>query len=264
MKQEIKFKRIQCLDRALDVITLLSETHGLSMNEIAQKMNLKVGTVYNIVQTLTSRGFLSNVNRRFEIGPSLGLAASRWDIEGALPHLVAPILSEINEKTGDLSCVTIPVNGHQAEIITPQKNSSDVSMRFTHTTWRYPLYIATGRILVAFGSNEVWDEIINEQLASGPVASAEKGWTHADWYEHLLKIREDGYVIITPRRPSEGGVSGVAVPFFNPAGNLLASIGASTRKSSSQLDQHLHSMKESVAAAISNNPLWGMSEVRDD
>jgi DNA-binding IclR family transcriptional regulator len=257
MEREIKFKRIQCLDRALDIVTLASEAHGLTMNEIAQKMDLKVSTVYNIVKTLTSRGFLSNKNGKFEIGQSLGLAASQWDVESALPHLVEPILREIRAITGDVTCVTIPVNGNQAEIITLQDSDYEVSTRFVHSTWNYPLYIATGRILVAFGDHEQWKDIINDQLKDGPVADTEKGWDYNHWYEHLVRIREDGYVIISARRKKEGRVSAVGVPIFNPAGNLLSAIGVSSRVERTT-PKHLEEMRDVVFTAIRNNPLWGI------
>jgi DNA-binding IclR family transcriptional regulator len=226
----------------------------MSMKEISEKMNLKVGTVYNIVQTLTSRGFLQNVHRRFEIGPSLGLAASHWDIENSLPHLVTPILMELQEKTGEPSCVTILVQENQAEIITPQKHNPDVSMRFTHTTWKHPLYLATGRVLVAFGPNEKWEAIIEEQLKNGPVADAEKQWRMGEWLEHLLEIREKGFAVIAPRRAGEGGVSSVAVPLFNTSGEIIASIGASTRGERATR-KHLEEMKDRALQAVENHPL---------
>ena len=255
MDREIKFKRIQCLDRALDIITLTSEARGLTMNELAEKMGMKVSTVYNIVKTLSSRGFLANKGGKFEIGPVLGLTASQWDVENALPHLVEPILEEIRDVTGDAACVTVPLSGNQAEIITLQGGDRDVSSRYAHSTWKYPLYIATGRVLVAFGPGEQWNDIIDNQLKNGPVADAEKDWSYDRWYEHLLRIRDDGYVIIPARRKKEGRVSAVGVPIFNPAGNLLAAIGASSRIGRAT-PEHLEEMKNVVLAAIRHNPLW--------
>jgi DNA-binding IclR family transcriptional regulator len=257
MHQEIKFKRIQCLDRALDIITLASEANGLTMNEIAQMMDLKVSTVYNIVKTLSSRNFLVNKNGKFEVGQALGLAASRWNVERELPHLVEPILLEIHENTGDPVCVTVPLDGNLAEIITYQGADSEVSARYVHATWKYPLYIATGRVLVAYGPDDQWNEIINDHLQNGPVTEIEKTWDYSTWNQHLIKIREDGYVINSPRRSKEGGVSAVAVPLFNPAGNLLAAIGTSSRQDRTT-PEHLQEMLEVVINAIKNNPLWGV------
>jgi DNA-binding IclR family transcriptional regulator len=72
--------------------------------------------------------------------------------------------------------------------------------------------------------------------------------------EALLKIREAGFVIIAPRRPGEGSVSAVAVPLFNPAGEIIASIGASTHGKKATR-KHLNEMKDCALAAIDNHPL---------
>lgn len=256
MEHKIKFKRIQCLDRALDIVTLISESYGLTMNEIAKKMDLKPGTVYNIVKTLSSRGFLSNVEGRFEVGTALGMAASRWDIERSLPHMAEPVLRELRQLTGEVTCITILAGDNRAEIITLQPENPNYNSSCVHTIWEYPLYIATGRVLVAFGTEEKWDGIIHTHLAGNLIADAEKDWDHKRWSEELEQIRADGFTIISPRMESSGNVSAVGVPMFKPNGELLASIGVSSRQERTT-PEHLVAMKDSALTLVKRNPLWG-------
>jgi DNA-binding IclR family transcriptional regulator len=256
MEHEIKFKRIQCLDRALDVITLVSESHGLTMNEIAEQMDLKPGTVYNIVKTLSSRGFLSKVDGHFEVGPALGMAASRWDIERSLPHMAEPVLRELRQQTGEATCITILAGDNRAELITLQPDHPNYNSSCVHTIWEYPLYIATGRVLVALGPEEKWAGIINTHLKSGLIAEAEKDWDYQRWYKELEQIRADGFTIISPRMESSGSVSAVGVPMFKPNGELLASIGVSSKQERAT-PEHLTAMKDAALALVKRNPLWG-------
>jgi DNA-binding IclR family transcriptional regulator len=259
MEQDIKFKRIQSVDRALDIMTLVSESHGLTMNEIAKRMGLKPGTVYNIVKTLSSRGFLSNVQGRFEVGPALGLAASRWDIERSLPEMAKPLLRELRQLTGEVTCITILARDNHAEIITLKQSSPGCDYNYTHTVWECPLYIATGRVLVAFGPEANWTELIKAHLKSNFVTEHEKDWDFQHWYDELKQIKQQGYTIISPRMEQSGRVSAVGVPMFKPNGDLLASIGVSCEKERSS-PEHLMEMKNAALSLVKRNPLWRMKE----
>ena len=256
MEHKTKFKRIQCLDRALDVVTLVSESHGLTMNEIAEKMDLKPATVYNIVKTLSSRGFLSKVEGHFEVGPALGMAASRWDIERSLPHMAEPVLRELNRVTGEATCITILIGDKRAEIISLPQEAPDYNSTCVHTIWGDPLYIATGRVLVAFGPLEDWDDIIRKHLNGNLIADAEKNWDHKRWHKELEQIRNEGFSITSPRMESSASVSAVGVPMFKPNGELLASIGVSSRQERAT-PEHLLEIKDAALALVKRNPLWG-------
>lgn len=250
MDDKIKFKRIQCLDRALDIVALVSGSkHGLTMNEIAQNAGLKQATAYNIVKTLSSRGFLENNNGRYCIGASLGMAASRWDIEASLPRMLESLLKEIQVETGDTVCVAV-MRKRKTEIISYHEGNHNINVRFIHTEWNYPLHIASGRILVAFGEQDLWDEFISDYLKSGSVAEPEKDWDKARWREHLFQIRQSGYSIIY-RDSVIYRTSAAAAPLFSPAGNLIAAVAVSCPPEKGS-DEHLEKMKNSILKAIKN------------
>jgi IclR family acetate operon transcriptional repressor len=259
MEQDIKFKRIQSVDRALDIMTIVSESHGLTMNEIAKLMGLKPGTVYNIVKTLSSRGFLSNVEGRFEVGSALGMAASRWDIERSLPQMAKPLLRELNQVTGEVTCITILAEENRAEMITLQPSDHACNYRYTHSIWDYPLYLATGRVLAAFGPETCWNSLIKAHLKSNMITEQEKDWDYQRWQDELNNIKKQGYTIISPRMEQSGQVSAIGVPMFKPNGELLASVGVSCVKERTS-PEHLIAMKDAALSLVKRNPLWGVRE----
>lgn len=221
-KDDTKFKRIQCLDRAIDIIGHIARSKQLTMNQISERMGLSVSTVYNIVKTLASRNYLINIGGTYQVGSELGILGTSWDIQASVPQLVQPLLAEINRKTGEATCVTI-MTGTRAEIISMLESTSEVSAKFTHRIWDCPLYLATGRILVAFGDERLWNDVIRNHIKNGMKETEEADWSCKKWYSHLNDIRKDGFIILKGR----GQVDSVAAPFFSSTGHLLASIGAS-------------------------------------
>lgn len=219
---DTKFKRIQCIDRAVDIIGHIARAKQLTMNQISERMGLSVSTVYNIVKTLSSRNYLVNMGGVYQIGTEVGILGTSCDMQASIPQLVQPILTEINQKTGELSCVTI-MTGTRAEIMSMMENTSEVSVKFTHRIWECPLYIATGRMLVAFGDEGKWPEIIREHIKNGTKGPGEEKWNYKKWYSHLNDIRKNGFIILKSR----GLIDAVAVPFFSSTGYLMASIGVS-------------------------------------
>jgi DNA-binding IclR family transcriptional regulator len=255
MDTNVKFKRIQCLDRAMDMLSLICRSSGMTMNEIAAGMELKLGTVYNIVKTLSSRGFLANNNGKYTVGASLGMIASKWDLQSSLPLLVQPILEALSERTGDVTSLTI-MNEGKPEIISKGQGSHDGEfITSSHTTWNYPLYLATGRVLLAFGEENLWENEIRRHLKDGPIADDEKEWDFRRWYEMLMQVREDGYSIISPRLAVHGGKQAVGFPLFNPGGCLLAAIGVTCEKENCY-KEHLDMVKDAAIEIIRQHPLY--------
>jgi len=258
MDNDVKFKRIQCLDRAMDIVSLVCRSSsGMTMKEIALGMDMKVGTVYNIVKTLSSRGFLSNANGSYTVGASLGLMASKWDVQQSLPVLVQPIINEIAMRTGDL-CSLVIMQGGKVEIIS--NNLGDSNPEFTqydyqYTFWNYPLYLATGRTLLAFGDEQEWLPEIKKHLDTGPIPDDEKNWDFQRWNEMLMQVRANGYSHITPRLPIHGAKQSFGFPLFNPLGRVIAAIGVTCEKEHCS-EEHFDLVREAGLEVIKANPLF--------
>lgn len=249
-----KFKRIQCIDRALDILAVIAADKPQTVNEIAGKAGLNTSTAYNIVKTLETRGFVAGGNGRYEIGHQLGLMASNWDIAACLPVLTKPILEEFSQKLGEAVCVTI-LRGMHAEIVNLIPGTRQVSAQFLHRDWKYPLNLGTGRLLIALGDPEEWQAHIERHLLDGPRNEGERNWDARQWHKHFEQLRHQDYVSLQIV-PSDGeeSIGAVAVPLRSPQGVVLAAIGSSCPQSRATHD-HLLAVRKALLAAIAGNPL---------
>ena len=88
------FKRVPALDKGVRILELLAQSrYPLGLSEISKALGYHIGTVYNIVHTLTELGILdSDSNKRFSLGRKLhelGKAAGR---DSELIQLLSPRL----------------------------------------------------------------------------------------------------------------------------------------------------------------------------
>ena len=251
---EAKFKRIQCIDRALDILDAVSNGKCRTISEIGACVGLNQATAYNIVKTLDARGFICCPEGVYKLGPKLGLLASNWSLADSLPLLTRPILEEVIAKTGEPVCVTV-MNGLQAEIINLMQGIRQVSVQFLHRTWNYPLNLATGRLLVALGKESEWPLHIKRQLQCELKNKAECDWDSQRWQSELEKLRIQDFVIlkIAPETEAEE-IGAVAVPIRNASGIVVGVIGSSCPLNRATTE-HLKAMKDAITVAIASNPL---------
>lgn len=249
-----KFKRIQCIDRALDILNAVVAGNCRTVNDIASHVGLNQATVYNIVKTLESRGFIDNRNGCYGIGSNLGLLASNWDMSVNLPLLTKPILEEVSAKTGEAACVTI-LNGLQAEIVNLSPGIRQVSVQFLHRFWSHPLNLGTGRLLIALGNSSDWPNHIHRHLQESPRNRGECNWDYRRWEKHLNILKAQDFVIlrISPELEAEE-IGAVAVPLRSANGAVIGVIGSSCPLNRAS-DEHLLFMKDSIVLAIRHNPI---------
>jgi len=218
-----KEKRIQCLDRAIDILEEVARAKKLGVSELGKRLGLHVATVHNIVKTLTLRNYLINLNGQYQIGPGLGITSARWDLIATLPRVAAPYMEKMVERTGESGCITVMV-GTRAELIEIRQGTSEVGVTFLSRTYETPMNLATGRLLVALGPEELWDTIIAYDMAHHPQEDTEKSWSREDWHRELQNIRKKGWFV--KKRPGQGQTSSVATPLLGPDNRPLAAIGA--------------------------------------
>lgn len=95
---------VPALARGLAVLGLFNaRTRSLSMQEIAQRLNVSTSALYRIVFTLTDMGYLNKHNSQYELGARVisdgfSYLASRDIVDVAMPHL-----NQLRDRTS-LSC----------------------------------------------------------------------------------------------------------------------------------------------------------------
>lgn len=209
-----KGNRIQCLDRALDVLETVAAEGECGLTELARRLKLHVATASNIAKTLALRRYLLNVNRRYRLGPAARTLAGSQ--AGSVAALLAPFVREAALRSGE-SAIAAVAAGFEIEIAVSCPGSGETTAHFPSRTVAQPLDYATGRVLAAFGPERLWPEFISRHAGSARAAG--------EWLRELRGIKNSGLSIV--RRPGRDAVSSVAGPVRCGGGEAIAAIGIS-------------------------------------
>ncbi len=198
---------IQVISRAADILRLLGrDTHGLSLGQIAQEVDLPRSTVQRIVSALTLEGFISHQNRdgSIRLGPQIQqlARASGFDMK----ERMQPVMKSLSEATGETVDLAILENGKMLFIA--QVEGSQRLRTVSKINDRFPLTnTANGKAALASLSNDMAMQLINSEIE--PIKSNSKT------RQKLLKEIEDikaGAIAIDENEHSDGICAfGVAV-----------------------------------------------------
>ena len=219
---------VKSANRALDIFELLaSESHGLTVSEISDKLGLARSSTHGLVRTLHSRGYLMEDGvRRFHLGArliQLGLnVADRLELRTAAR---AP-LERLVAATHDTALLVVPEAG---ELLYVDKVlSADRDVRTDpRAASRRPLHCSSlGKALLAALDDESALAIVDaDGLARVTEYSlADRGSLLAD----LHRTRRRGYAV--DRQEALLGVWCVGAPIRDHMGRSVAAISLSTIK----------------------------------
>ncbi len=110
--------RVQSLGRALDLVELIAARgkDGARLTDLARELGLSKAAVYALLQTLLSRGFLSDfsegANRRYRLGMALARLGDMAVANIALADVAMPELRKLTSETGLTSRLAILDEGH--------------------------------------------------------------------------------------------------------------------------------------------------------
>lgn len=220
-----KVKMIQSVDRAIDILTIISREEIVGVTEIAKQLGLHVATVHNIVKTLALRNYVMNDKRAYRLGPGIMAIASRCNLENLLPGKVMPYLEKVSKTTCEASHLGIMI-GLRMEVLAHVPSSDEITVQFPRSTVSYALKYATGRALLALGDTGRADRAVECHINACPDKGYEEGWSRYDWIMELKDIRKKGYCIL--KRPGKNSADQIAVPVWNQGGQVIAAMGAST------------------------------------
>ncbi|HVX45738.1 MAG TPA: helix-turn-helix domain-containing protein [Mycobacteriales bacterium] len=209
---------IQSVHRALDLLELIGRRGDLGVSEMARETGLAVSTVHNLLRTLARRNYLISDGGRYRLGPGVMVLKSQWDPVTSLSTLLRPVLQRLTVLTGHAATATALL-GHDARLIGFDPGPSPVTVSSSQWTWKNPLALATGRILVAMTQEPDWDDFI----AAGK--DAEPDWSRRRWREELSTVARTGTSVKAARHDQDA--VGVAVPVWSSGSSVVCSIGCS-------------------------------------
>jgi DNA-binding IclR family transcriptional regulator len=230
--------------RALEILELFEKNSELSISEISEKMDLSKSTVYGLVNTLTTKGFLEqfDVTKKYKLGIKnfeLGnCVEKRMDLRmEARPYF--EMLSNLFHETIHLA------KHYDGEIVYLEKISgSDFSIVSSQIGHRAPMHCTgVGKVQLAYLS----EEYLERYVFSKPMKKYTKNTivTKEDLLKELEKLRQNGYVL--DDEEIEIGLRCVAVPILGQGSNILAGISVSAptgRMSDEKVDCISKELKE--------------------
>jgi DNA-binding IclR family transcriptional regulator len=217
---------VPALHRALDIIEALVNHQPRTVSELHRQFKIPKSSVYAILQTLKSRGYVSKDDldqyaltlRFFSLGISL---VENLDLRKDT-HALLEELTQKAQLTGHIAVR----DGKEAVYIDKVEVLTSVRL----TTWlgrRIPLHSSSmGKAILAFLPDEEVDAI----LGKGPLPKlTPKTITNpAQFKAELAKIRAQGYAVANEE--NEAGIRAVGAPIIGSSGKAIGAVnlGATT------------------------------------
>jgi DNA-binding IclR family transcriptional regulator len=210
---------IQSLARGLNILKIMAESEfGISITELAEKLNVDKSTASRLVQTLVKDGFVqkSEDGRTYTLGPALVNLSRSIIIRMPLREVAKPFLRELVELSGECAHLAIYAQGKALYIDQMESPSTlRVNVEVGHMA---PLHCtALGKVLLAFG-NYGFPDILEVYTT--------KTIKDRDTLEKELKhVKEYGYAI--DDEEFDPDIRCIASPVFDYRGKLAGAIGIS-------------------------------------
>jgi DNA-binding IclR family transcriptional regulator len=207
---------VQVIARAAEVLRrLAAEPHGLTLIELAARVNLPRSTAHRIVGALSQEGFVRAApSGRLRIGPALiGLAvSSRRDVR----HEAGPYLERLSHELGETVDLAVLDGG---EVLFIDQYPSRRTLRIVAEIGaRFPLHsTANGKALLAALSPDEVEAVLPKRLAKETEHTVTD---RAALLDELEVVRRTG--VACDREEHTVGISAVGVTIRDAVGALAA------------------------------------------
>lgn len=248
---------VRALDRALDVLDALAAGGGLTLSQLAQRLDLAPSTVHRVLVTLATRGVAEQdgQSQAWYVGPTAFRHGSAFMRRSGLVERARPVLRRLMEATGETANLGI-LNG-DAVLFLSQAETHETIRAFFPPGTRSPLHASgIGKALLAFARPQDLRGLIRGLRLDSftPMTLT----TPEDLVAELTRIRAQGYSLDNEERTL--GMRCIAAPIFDLGGEAAAGISVSGplhRMSDARLDEIA-----GVVAAAGRELSFGMAPER--
>jgi IclR family transcriptional regulator, KDG regulon repressor len=212
---------VPAVQRSLDLIeAMAADHHAITITEANRKFKIPKSSVYAILQTLKSRGYVGqDEGDRYFLTLKLFSLGSTLIDSLDLRREVYPHLKELTEKAGITGHIAVRDGGHavyieKLEVLGAIRLTTRVGKRMpVHST-------AIGKALVAHLPEEEVDRLIAQhglaRLTPRTITSPR------EFKKELAHVRAAGYAV--SNEENEDGVRAVGAPVFDHDGQVVAAV----------------------------------------
>jgi DNA-binding IclR family transcriptional regulator len=210
-KNTTKDSGIRSVQRALNILQCFDwDNKELTFSEIVDKISLPKSTTSRILSTLENEGFLIRDpdTMKYKLGHSIYLLGIVAKESLDIRSISLPFMEKMTKLTNETSNLYLLENYDRvciAQVPSPMPIKQTVQVGE-----RFPIWAgATGRSILAFLDESVWDEMIKElkQFTDKTVVDPD------EFINDLREIRRKGYSVSMGEKFVEIGC--VAAPIFN-------------------------------------------------
>lgn len=222
-KQTVEWVMVYSLLKALTVMECFTqERPRMSLGEVAAATQLNKTTVYNILATLASRGYVVRVGEDYALGNAI-LHVTQGVLDNVeIRDRAAPILRQLADEVSESIYLVVP-DGDRVLYIYAIESSHRLQARSVLGDRAYYHSTAIGKAALAFSPPERQEAVL--AVAALPARTANTITKPQRMREELQLIRERGYA--TDCEENEAKTFCLAAPVFGASGNLVAACSIS-------------------------------------
>ncbi len=208
---------IRALMRGLDALTLLHVRAGATVSEVAHEIRLPRTTVYRILETLCSSGFVyrDSTDERYRLTILVRGLSGGFDDEAWVTEIAKPIIHQLSSEIAwPLSIATL--SGTKMTLRETTDHSTPLAIERYSAGVQLPLLTtAMGRVYLANCPPAQRDALI-DILARSNKEEDKAARARADLLRVLAEIKAQGYATATrTRRLADEIAVSVPVPILN-------------------------------------------------
>lgn len=229
-------RTLSTAERVLQLLDLVAQEPGrLTPKQIAARLGVSLSTAYYLIHTLQKLDFVEEGGRDpgLRLGPKIAGLYHRYVADNPLVDHLEPLLQELGERTEARAYLAV-WNGRDIEIVDIRGRRGLRELPSISTGFRGAAHaLALGKIFLVHLPFEEWPPYLQQ-----PEFTRFTLRTTADprlLAQQLAIVREQG--IAFDIEEYTDGMSCVAAPVYDGAGQLVASVGISLPTRRLQIEQ---------------------------
>ncbi len=238
--------RVEALAKGLRILSLFDEQRPTwRVSDLAAAAGLPMPTVYRVVMTLASEGYLDHLpNGDYRPGVrtlTLGTAALR---SLDLVAIASPKLTQLGERTGETVNLAV-LSGDRVLYLVRLRNSDLVTANIQVGSTLPAVHTSIGKLLLAhLDEDELARRITDDSFAknSGPNAKV----SLAELRDELRTIRDQGWSMQDEELAY--GLRSVAAPITGPDGRVLAGVNLAVQAQDWSTQRIIRELRPAVLA----------------
>jgi len=216
---------VQSVERAIDILETFSANQPrLGVGELSRRVDLPKSTVFRLLTTLESRGFVAQNSETglYNLGIKLIPLANSVYVYSDLRQVARPYLRSLADTLEETTSLSVLVDTETIHLYQVEFTGRLV-VRAGRAGHRIPFHATSGgKVIAAFLPEAEMEALLASPLPNLTSATI----TDSDTLKsQLLEVRTRGYAISIEEL--EEGLHAISSPIYNHEGNVIASVSVS-------------------------------------